>query len=108
MGFLADLAVFFASIPFQWKLVGLCITIASWFTSHKDKFLLNYWVSWTFCSALLLAMLLLLLYTSASMAIDFSGGKFDARSRPSIRESLLDLPRRRDAWGHLGAEHCQL
>lgn len=43
MGFLADLAVLFASIPFQWKLVGLCITIASWFTSHKDKYLLNYW-----------------------------------------------------------------
>lgn len=43
MSFLGDLGQVFASIPFQWKLAGLCLTIASWFPSHKDKFLLNYW-----------------------------------------------------------------
>lgn len=82
-----DLAALYASVPFQWKLVGHCLVcmpaspcllsrsrdsksmlkgvhalrssalalnvalrhlalqiISSWFTTHKDKFLLNYWV----------------------------------------------------------------
>lgn len=43
MSFLQDLGAVFASIPFQWKLAGLCLSIASWFPANKDKFLLNYW-----------------------------------------------------------------
>lgn len=40
---LQDLAVLYNSVPFLWKLIGHCLIVASWFRSHRDKFLLNYW-----------------------------------------------------------------
>jgi hypothetical protein len=40
---LQDLGALYSSIPFLWKLIGHCLIVASWFRSHRDKFLLNYW-----------------------------------------------------------------
>ena len=45
---LSDLGSFYESIPFEYLLIGHCLLVASWFPKLKDKFLLSYWVRFTF------------------------------------------------------------